>query len=62
MLLEVARFKFWNKDCKDLVYLHIVNKAGERLSGNAGNDEWTGRVRVMTDKLDSMKSSQNSIK
>lgn len=62
ILLEVARFKFWVKDCQDLVYLHIVNKHGEKLSGDTAQDEWTGRVRVMTDKLDAMKHTQLGIK
>lgn len=40
----------------------MINYAGEGLSSSSGGDEWVGRVRMMVDKLDTLKREQMAIK
>lgn len=46
---------------EQLVYLHVFHYSGEGLSPSSEGDEWVGRVRIMTDKLDEMKGELKTI-
>jgi len=43
------------KKKEQLIYLHIFHYNGESLSPQSEMDEWVGKVRVLVDKLDTLK-------
>lgn len=62
IIQSLSNQMFWKSDEVKLVYIHVLNYAGEGLTSNSDVDEWVGRVRIMVDKIDGMKLEQRNIK
>ena len=61
ILNELSVLMAWNRGKNELDYLHFVYYSSDKLSvsDNGGQNEWTGRVRIILDKLDDLKHNQN---
>lgn len=56
MLLEYGSLREKFDDSKNLKYLYIVNYAHEAIGEAGAGDEFTGRVRAITDKIGALNS------
>lgn len=62
ILNELQELMVWNRKYNELVYLHFVYPANEKLSVSSGQDEWVGKVRVILNRLSEVKNNQADAK
>ena len=52
ILLELSEILIWERSKTKLEYIHFVHYANQKLSARGSqDDEWVGRVRAMTNKI-----------
>ena len=51
ILLDTSHIMIWNKENVKKTYLFFIRYANEKQVTSDKVDEWVGRVRVMTDKI-----------
>ena len=66
ILLDLSQFMSWNRHKSERMYLHIVQNSNNKLKDLHGpggaEDEFSGRVRVISNKIQDLQDSMKEVK